>query len=241
MSSIFLLFFLLLIAVFFAFIKRTFLCQLILLFSCIYIILIGSGLLPYYLLKPLQASFIDLPSPKWRKNNAIILLGGGTIQLPGAKIYNPGTFAYSRIYKTAELYFSCKRYHACKIIISGGPINHTEKSDALVYEKALMKLSIPQDDFILELNSSDTQTNAQFVNAILEKSSFDQIVLVTSGIHMKRATLWFAHFGIDAIPVISDYSHPYFNVMSLGNNFALTDFALHEYLGIVEVYLYHFI
>ena len=101
-----------------------------------------------------------------------------------------------------------------------------------------MKLGISQDDFILELNSTDTQTNAEFTKAILKQSSFDQVIIVTSGIHIQRSLLWFSHFNIQAKPVASDYLKPHISMMSLGYNFALTDFALHEYLGIVEVYLY---
>ncbi|MES2204893.1 MAG: YdcF family protein [Pseudomonadota bacterium] len=205
-----------------------------------YVIAITSGLIPDLLLKPLEAPFAYSPTLDWQKNNAIVLLGGGTTQLPDTHTYSPSSMAYSRINKTAQLYFACKKQHACKIIISGGPIEHTEKSDALVYEKALIKLGIPQDDFILELNSTDTQTNAEFTQVILKQSSFDQVIVVTSGIHMKRAQLWLTHFNIQAIPIASDYLKPHVNMMSLGNNFALTDFALHEYLGIVEVYLYDF-
>ena len=237
MSSISLLFLLLIFAFISALIKCTKFCSLTLLSALIYMLAIGSGLIPYLLLKPLQAQFANLHELQWKKNNAIILLGGGTVQLPDSNIYIPTTIVYSRIYKTAELYFACIKQHACKIIISGGPIEHTEKSDALVYERTLMKLGISRDAFILELNSTDMQTNAEFSKAILKQSSFDQVILVTSSIHMKRSLLWFSHFNIQAKPVVSDYLKPHFNIMSLGYNFALTDFALHEYLGIIEFYI----
>ena len=211
-----------------------------LLMTLVYSIAIGSGLVPALLLKPLQAPFVDLQTPEWKKNNAIVLLGGGTTQLPGSNIYIPSTMIYSRIYKTAELYFSCRKQHACRIIMSGGPIDHTEKSDALVYERALMKLGISQDDFILELKSTDTQTNAEYTQAILQQSPFDQVIIVTSGIHLKRSLLWFSHFNVQAKPVSADYLEPGFGIATLGYNFAITDFALHEYLGILEVYVYNF-
>ena len=223
-----------------AFLLIAFKYRITLIIAFVYIIAISSGLIPNLLLKPLQAPFVHLPAPQWKKNNAIILLGGGTVRLPNSNIYFPSALVYSRIYKTAELYFSCIKQHDCKIIISGGSIENTEKSEALVYERALMKLGISQDDFILEQNSTDTQTNAEFTKVILKQSSFDQVVVVTSGIHLKRSLLWFSHFEIQAIPALADYSKPHLSMMSLGYNFALTDFALHEYLGIVEFYLYNF-
>lgn len=235
--TLLLLVFLIIVVIFLALNNRIKLCCKILFITLTYIFLIGSGLLPYLLLTPLQAPFVDLPAPQWKKHNVIILLGGGTDQLPGLNTYTPSVMIYSRLYKTAELYFSCVKQHSCKIIISGGPIEHTEKSNALVYEQTLMKLGVPLDDFILEFNSTDTQTNAEFTKAILKQSSFDQIVLVTSGIHMQRSLLWFSHFDVHAIPASSDYLAPQLTMTSLGYNFALTDFALHEYLGIVEFYL----
>ena len=64
------------------------------------------------------------------------------------------------------------------------------------------------------------------------------MILVTSSIHLKRSLMWFSYFGVQAQPVPADYFPPHRHIMSLGSNFASTDFALHEYLGIVEVYFY---
>ncbi len=236
--SIILLVALLILALTLAFLKRIKSCRTILILILAYVLAIGSGLVPYLLLIPLQAPFVDLAIPQWKKNNAIVLLGGGTTRPLGSDTYTPSAMIYSRIYKTAELYFSCTKQYSCKIIISGGPIQNAQKSDALVYERTLMKLGVSHDDFILELNSTDTQTNAEFTSAILKKSHFDQVILVTSGIHLKRSLMWFTYFGVQAQPALADYLAPDFNITSLGNNFALTDFALHEYLGIVEVYFY---
>ena len=236
--SIILLVILLIFAFILAFLKRIKSCRTMLLLTLAYVIAIGSGLVPYLLLIPLQAPFVNLAMPQWKQFNAIVLLGGGTTRPLGLNTYIPSTSSYSRINKTAELYFSCIKQHACKIIISGGPIEKIQQSEAYVYERALMKLGVSHDDFILEPNSTDTQTNAEFTSAILKRSHFDQVILVTSSIHLKRSLMWFSYFGVQAQPVPADYFPPHRHIMSLGSNFASTDFALHEYLGIVEVYFY---
>jgi uncharacterized SAM-binding protein YcdF (DUF218 family) len=236
--SILILFILLILAIILIGSKHIRFCCVILVFTLIYSLSIASGLLPYLLLSPLQTPFAITTTPQWGKNNAIILLGGGTTRLPAAS-YIPSTMAYERINKTAELYVAChQQQRHCKIIISGGRIKHAEKSDALVYEKSLQKLNIPLDDFILELNSTDTQTNAEFTSKILRENTFNQTVIVTSSLHLKRALLWFDYFGVIAQPNAAGYMTPGHHMSSLGSNFASTDAALHEYLGLAEVYAY---
>jgi uncharacterized SAM-binding protein YcdF (DUF218 family) len=236
--SIILLVALLILALILAHLKRIKSCRAMLTLTLAYVIAIGSGLAPYLLLMPLQAPFVNLAMPQWKQFNAIVLLGGGITTPLGSNTYIPFILSYSRINKTAELYFSCIKQHVCKIIISGGPIEKIQPSEALVYERALMKLGVSHDDVILESNSTDTQTNAEFTSAILKKFHFDQVILVTSSMHLKRSLMWFSYFGVQAQPVPADYISPYRQIMSLGSNFASTDSALHEYLGIVEVCFY---
>jgi uncharacterized SAM-binding protein YcdF (DUF218 family) len=212
---------------------------LLLALSCF--LLIGTGFLPSIFLKQLQISFVDLPEPQWKRQNAIVLLGAGTVKLPIINAINPTVMGYSRIYKAATLYLSCVKNHTCIILISGGDTINAGKSEAMVYREALIKLGINNADIKLEANSMNTYKNAEFTSAILEKSKFDQVVLVTSGIHLRRSLLYFSHFGVKAIPAPSDYLAPQITILPLGYNFAITDFAVHEYLGITRFHIYQFL
>jgi len=58
---------------------------------------------------------------------------------------------------------------------------------------------------------------------------------------MKRASLYFSSFDIYAIPAISDYLEPNFSIIPIGYNFAITDFALNERIGIIRFYIYNFL
>lgn len=198
---------------------------------------IGSGIFSFYLLNYLE-SYPILIHPEWKKRNAIVLLGAGTVKLSEADVVKPTTIAYSRIYEASRLYFSCKKTNAiCTIIISGGDALSTGKSEAAVYQDALHAIGIRNADMILESKSMNTYANAKFTSVILQTKQFDDVFLVTSGIHMKRALLYFSHFGIKAVPSMADFIPPKISMIPLGYYFALTDFVLHEYIGIIRFYL----
>ncbi len=58
---------------------------------------------------------------------------------------------------------------------------------------------------------------------------------------MKRALLYFGRFGINAIPAVSDSIPPKIYIIPLGYNFAITDFVIHEYAGILKFHLYNYL
>jgi uncharacterized SAM-binding protein YcdF (DUF218 family) len=233
---------LLIIAIFLAISRHIKACISTLIFALVCFFAIGNGLVPLILLKQLQTPFVDLPKPEWKSQNAIVLLGAGAIKLPTTNAIKPTIMAYSRIHETARLYLECaKDHHQCTIIISGGDALKIGKSEAIVYRDALLSLGINNSDIELETNSMNTYKNAEFTSNILKKNQYSQVILVTSGIHLKRALLYFSNFGINAKPALADYLTPQFAVIPLGYNFAVTDFAIHEYLGIARFYFYNFL
>lgn len=214
----------------------------VLLFTILCFIGIGNGFVPALLLKQLQAPFLELSLPQWKSKNAIVLLGAGVVKLPGTKIIHPTIMAYSRINTAAFLYFNCISSHKkCEIIISGGDALKVGESEATVYQNALTDLGVNHSDILLESNSMNTYKNAEFTSAILNKNEFDQVILVTSGIHLRRALLYFSHFGVYPKPACADYLVSRIGFLTLGYNFAMTDFAIHEYLGIARFHIYNFL
>lgn len=198
--------------------------------------LIGSGVLPYLLLKPLQ----PLPQNNfsWGKTNTIVVLGGGTIRIPHTDIVQPGVMSFSRLYQTAMVYQACKKSgNDCKIIISGGFESKTGMPEAQVYGDYLQNLGINPADIIKDPISRNTYENAKFTAEIFKTQKFDKIFLVTSGIHMRRALMNFSHFNIQVTPVPSDYLKAHLSIFPHGLNFAATDYAVHEYLGMIKFYL----
>jgi uncharacterized SAM-binding protein YcdF (DUF218 family) len=208
--------------------------------SVILFLAIGCGPVPAWLLGNLQTTFEVKPTIEWSKRNAIVLLGAGAENIARTDLVEPSTFAYARIVETAELYNDCRKTKAdCKIVVSGGDARHTGSPEAVVYRGVLIGLGIDAADVLLEPDSMNTWQNAQFTSAALRRYDADRVLLVTSGIHLRRSVLYFAHFGVAATPVRADYLRAEFSAAPLSYNFAIADFALHEYAGIARYYVYN--
>jgi uncharacterized SAM-binding protein YcdF (DUF218 family) len=203
---------------------------------------IGCGLVPFLLLQPLQSPFTKNPTLMWRESNAIVMLGAGTVEIPSTHSVIPNFMAYSRLNKTVMLYLACiKTHQQCTVVLSGGDAFKTGVSEAINYREILSQLGVNKNDILLEKNSLNTYQNAEFTSALLKKKKFDQVLLVTAGIHLKRAILYFNYFNIHLQPIPADYLRAYFTLFPTAYNFAVTDFALHEYIGIWRFYVYNFL
>jgi uncharacterized SAM-binding protein YcdF (DUF218 family) len=204
--------------------------------------MVGSGAVPAALLNHLEVPFYKShENVNWGKRNAIILVGAGNVIQPGTGLIKPTIFSYSRISRAASLYFDClKGGNQCRLILSGGDPLHTGKSEAQVYKEELLTLGVNASNIILEPNSNNTYKNAQLVSKILQAEKFDSLLLVTSGIHIKRTALYFSNFGFNPKPIVADYIKPQISIIPLGYNFAVTDMTLHEYVGIARLYVYNY-
>lgn len=228
------------VAIIFALLRYTKTASITLLTTLVIFLSLGSGLPLSYLLSDLESPYTKQAPLHWQKRNAIVLLGAGTIKLPNDNTVQPTVLAYSRIVKAAELYRSCKdSKQTCIIIISGGDALKTGVPEAIVYRNTLLALGINQANLLLEANSLNTYRNAELTSPLLKQGKFDQVLLVTSGIHLKRALLYLSHFGIKAIPVASDYFAAQISLLPLAYNLTVTDYAIHEYTGIVRFHLYN--
>jgi uncharacterized SAM-binding protein YcdF (DUF218 family) len=197
----------------------------------------GYGLLARPLLT-LQDGF-DTEVRAWGNHNAIVLLGAGSA-LPDRGTLEPGIFGYGRLLKALEIYHACKTHSSdCKIIASGGDPKGFGTTEAQVFGALLGNVGVPSEDVILENRSLNTWQNAQFSARFFANHRFDRAYLVRSGVHLPRAMLYFAHFGIVTTPVRADYGQPVLAALPLSYNFILTDVAIHEHLGIWRYYVYN--
>lgn len=195
----------------------------------------ADGVLPTWLITPLVNSCTRLQSPQWGRNNAIVLLGAGLVRQPGGVDPQPTILAYPRILEAVRLYQDCLASgKPCTLIISGGDPQGLGVSEAAVYGKAATGIGVRKADIILEARSLNTFQNAEFTSAITRSRAFDRTILVTSSLHMERSLLYFTHHGIRCEGSASDSLLPFRSWIPLGLNLALTDFAIHEHLGIIR-------
>lgn len=198
----------------------------------------GCGPLPIWLLARLQAGYAT-QAPAWGQRNAIVLLGAGTVRATGGEV-EPSLLAYGRISKAAELYRACRQGgRECKVEVSGGDARGLGRPEALVYAGNLQRLGVDAADLLLEPRSMNTWQNAQFSGPLLQAYGADRVLLVSSGYHLRRGLLYFAHFGVHAGAVRADYVDGVRSWLPLSYNFAMADLALHEYAGIARYRVYN--
>jgi uncharacterized SAM-binding protein YcdF (DUF218 family) len=219
--------------------RRTF--RVLLVVTALMALAIGCGVVPRQMLQNLQAGYPDELTQAWRPRAAIVVLGGGIQQTPDTHQLQVGPFVYSRIVKGLELYRQCKHAGgACVVILSGGDPEKLGNSEARVYAELLQRLGADSADIVVEGNSMNTWQNAQFCAAWLAAHPQDQVVLVSSGLHVRRGVLYFSHFGVHAAGVRADYEKAPLLPVPLALNFLLTDLALHEYAGLVRYHVYQY-
>jgi uncharacterized SAM-binding protein YcdF (DUF218 family) len=209
-------------------------------FAAVLTLAIGYGPVPAALLKSLQSGYPDEPGQPWRPRAAIIVLGGGTQQVEDTRTLQVPAVVYGRIVKGLELYRQCKRTGgACVVVVSGGDPLKLGESEAKVYAGMLEKVGVDPADLVIEGKSLNTWQNAQFCAAWLAGHPQDQVVLVTSGLHVRRSILYFSHFDVHAQGVRADYVSASVHLLPQAYNFLLTDYALHEYAGLLRYYVYN--
>jgi uncharacterized SAM-binding protein YcdF (DUF218 family) len=200
---------------------------------------IAWGPLADAMLKALEAGFASQALQPWQPRTAIIVLGGGVERggEPGQLEVFP--LVYARVVKGLELYLQCKHAgNTCVLLVSGGDPAKLGSSEAQVYADLLSRLGVDPADLAIEGQSLNTWQNAQFCAAWLLQHHQDQVVLVTSALHLRRATLYFSHFGVRVESVRADYVRASTGLLPQAVNFPLTDLALHEYAGLVRYYVY---
>lgn len=200
---------------------------------------IGCGPIPAFLLTDLQAGYSADVLVCEAKGAAIVLLGNGTERIAGTPTVEVGPLAYGRLVKALELYQACKRVNDnCLIVVTGGDPQHHGASEAAVYGARLRQLGVNPADITVEERSLNTWQNAQYTAPLLDARPADQVFLVSSGIHLRRSVLYFAHFGVAAQPVRADSVSAMMSPIPLSYNFLVADLALHEYVGVVRYFVY---
>lgn len=208
-------------------------------FTLLLFIGIGCGAVPRLMMRGLQDPYRVEPAIAWAPRNVIVLLAAGTAVAQGEPL-QPSYFANGRILRAAQLYHDCKEGgHECRLLVSGGDSQGHGEAEATVYGRSLRALGIPEPDLLLETRSLSTWQNAQFSRPILVEQAPQRVVMVTSGVHLRRSMLYFSHFGIAPQPVAGDWVNTRREVFPDSWNFVVADACLHEYLGILRYDVYN--
>ncbi len=167
--------------------------------------------------------------------DSIIVLGGGVrkgVPKSGESAIKPEKTSMERLCEAVRIHNITGK----KIIVSGGDPYKIGVTEAEISKKFLIEMGIKESDIILEDKSKTTYENAQNCAEILRNEKLLKPVVVTSAIHISRATGSFEKAKIDAVYSASDYIYNDFMGMESffpsGENIDRSKQAIWEYLGI---------
>ncbi|WP_408498832.1 YdcF family protein [Paraburkholderia xenovorans] len=200
--------------------------------------LLAAGWLTAPLLKLAQPPRPGDAPASFAPRTAIIVLGAGTIYNDDDELVPPVDML-ARIAASADSYAECKRAAAtCEVIVSGGNPQKHRATEADTYLPYLLRRQVPRADIVLENRSRTTYENARNVTAIVEKSNYDALILVTSAYQMPRALLDFKRFGLAPQPLVANTRHADLGLLPRYKNLVSAEIALHELIGIAQFHVY---
>jgi uncharacterized SAM-binding protein YcdF (DUF218 family) len=195
-----------------------------------------------YLIKQIQP---DLPNTEihFSDKNIVVLLGGGSVYWPDQKSLSANSMSYSRIFKAFQIYQTCKRSEksVCHILVSGGDPQLRGQSEFELIAKELQILGVANEEIVKEDRSRNTKENAFYSRELIRNNNYSNVVLVTSGYHIKRAENWFLHFKILSQIAPSDSIAGTSKLWPSTVNLFYSDIVIHELLGLMQIQTEKFI
>ena len=223
--------------------KRPAVASLALLLGVVALMAGGNGWLCSSLVRSLERQ--HLPVGELPQAGAIVVLGGATRSPNPPRPWVEVNEAGDRPIYAARLFLQDK---APVIILSGGRISWTGEigSEAEDMAQLVQALGVPESALLLEHTSLNTRQNAENVQVILQEQGIEEILLVTSAIHMPRSLRVFQKLGMTAIAAPTDFliadsvrgddgeswQAIVLNLIPDAERLALTTRALKEYLGL---------
>ena len=133
---------------------------------------------------------------------AIVVLGSGgatVVDWSGHRLAPVDVDAATRVLEAARIF----RFMPSALVISSG--GNASPADSKIptgesMRAALAALGIPAAQLLVEVESRNTREEAVVTARLVRERQIDRVVLVTSGVHMRRALGSFRAVGIDAIP-----------------------------------------
>lgn len=188
-----------------------------------------------------------LPDGPLPSVDAIVVLGGGTHAQEPPRPLVEVSEAGDRLLYAAELYEEGK---APVILVTGGvlPYSRDPMSEAERMTRVLARLGVPREAIWLETKAINTHENGVFSRDILRDAGVEEVLLVTSAMHMPRAMGVFENLGLAVTAAPADFTVTandwqalwrqsllgyLLNLVPDANNVYVTQLALKEYLGIL--------
>lgn len=200
----------------------------------------GFSSLGALLLHELEVRFPPWDASRGAPDGIVIL--GGAISPNLSRIYGD-TVVNGHAGRILAIGKLARAYPNARIVYSGGDANLSAGGEAetSALPPLLDSLGVPRDRVIMEGRSRNTEENAVFTKDLVKPKPGERWLVVTSAWHMPRAIGCFRRIGfaVEAYPV----SWRTGKQVSLGPSvvfgygLAATDFAAHEWIGLVAYWI----
>ena len=150
-----------------------------------------------WLRAPLELRYPRIEATALPRADAIVVLGGGSYAWLHRAEVRLEDLDNSRLATGARAWFSGR---APVVILSGGR-GGNGRSEAALMAAAIARVGVPASAVMLEERSRDTHDNALFTAELARQHDIRRVLLVTSSLHMPRASYWFREAGLQVIPV----------------------------------------
>lgn len=199
------------------------------------LLLLVAGVLPVnsYILRDLENRY---PRPAWPAHvDGILILGAGYNTHVLRARHAPAS--NSAAYRLTEAYGAARHYPDAKVVFSGGSgaLGGTDWSEAESARYVLLQLGLDPKRLVLEARSRNTDENIRFSKQLVKPKPGETWLLVTSAVHMPRAMAIARKNDWQMVAWPSDYiTGPEIGGLDfdIGPNLAITDFAVHEAIGV---------
>jgi len=215
--------------------KKTFLMLLCFCFLSLYLLSVEP--VKDTLLSPLQNKYEPFTSTNAAKYNAVVVLGGGSIESSPEENGGP-SLDPSSLKRLFYGWHLAKQLHLPLVLSGGTTLNKLATPEAMVMQNTLLRLGVKGTNIFIEPGSRNTHENAKLSKIVLDNNKFSSVILVTSAYHMPRSMYSFTKFGIKATPAPTDYKavttrYSLLNLIPSMSCLTNSYIALHEYLGLL--------
>lgn len=176
----------------------------LMIFALILLWLSSNRWVSYALARSLE--WKHLPPEEAPQAEVMVVLGGGTESGDAPRPMTEVNGAGDRVLYAAKLY---KEGAAPNILLSGGNVNFSTARGLTPAEEMQDLLSltgIPQEVIWLQPNSQNTYEDALYSARMLREQGIEEIILVTSAMHMPRSKALFEEQGIMVISAPVDFT-----------------------------------
>jgi len=209
------------------------------LFLFVAIIVLWGASTPFfadYLGLTLEGQYPPVTVEETPTADAIVVLGGVVKGPEPPRITLDLSDGADRVLHASRLYRAGK---APVVLISGGGISWlgSDIPEAGSIQTLLEEWGVPGTSIIAEAASRNTYENAVLTKPVLAEHGVQQVLLVTSALHMPRALATFKSAGIDAVPAATDFTVTYKDQRTVidflpdAEALSRTTYAIKEYVG----------